>query len=132
MSDKTVTGACLCGAVKFEVTLPSLWCAHCHCTQCQRFHGAPLVTWVGFDSDSFRVTAGANTLRWYRSSAPAQRGFCGDCGSSILFQSERWPGEMHVCLTNLVEPIDRLPESHAHYDTHVPWLSLADDLPRRV
>ncbi len=132
MSDKTVTGACLCGAVKFEVTLPSLWCAHCHCTQCQRFHGAPLVTWVGFDSDSFRVTAGENTLRWYRPSAPAQRGFCGDCGSSILFQSERWPGEMHVCLTNLVDPIDRVPESHAHYDTHVPWLSLADDLPRRV
>jgi hypothetical protein len=132
MSDKTVNGACLCGAVKFEVTLPSLWCAHCHCTQCQRFHGAPLVTWVGFDGDSFRVTAGENTLRWYRSSAPAQRGFCGDCGSSILFRSERWPGEMHVCLTNLVDPIDREPESHAHYDAHVPWLILGDELPRRA
>ena len=132
MNDNIVAGACLCGAVKFEVTLPSLWCAHCHCSQCQRFHGAPLVTWVGFNSDSFRVTAGADILRWYHSSAPAQRGFCGDCGSSILFRSERWPGEMHVCLTNLIDPIDREPESHAHYDTHVPWLSLADDLPRQV
>jgi hypothetical protein len=132
MNDKIVAGACLCGAVKFEVTLPSLWCAHCHCSQCQRFHGAPLVTWVGFNGDSFRVTAGEEILRWYHSSALAQRGFCGDCGSSILFQSERWPDEMHVCLTNLVDPIDREPESHSHYDTHVPWLSLADDLPREV
>jgi hypothetical protein len=132
MSDEFVTGACLCGAVVFEATLPSLWCAHCHCTQCQRFHGAPVVTWVGFNSDSFRITVGENSLRWYRSSAPAQRGFCGDCGSSFLFQSERWPGEMHVCLTNLQGPIDREPESHVHYDTHVPWMSLADDLPRRV
>jgi len=132
MRDELVTGACLCGAVVFEASLPSLWCAHCHCTQCQRFHGAPIVTWVGFNSDSFRITVGANSLRWYRSSAPARRGFCGDCGSSFLFQSERWPGEMHVCLTNLQGPIDREPEAHVHYDTHVPWMSLADDLPHRV
>ena len=130
MSNDTVAGACLCGTVKFEVGLPSLWCAHCHCTQCQRFHGAPVVTWVGVKVGSFRVTAGENSLRWYRSSPPAQRGFCGDCGSSFLFQSERFPGEMHICLTNLKDAIDREPESHAHYDTHVAWLHLADELPR--
>jgi len=27
-----VRGACFCGAVTFEVTLPTLFCAHCHCT----------------------------------------------------------------------------------------------------
>ena len=38
-------GGCLCGAVRFTVTLPSLFCGHCHCTLCQRSHGAGYVTW---------------------------------------------------------------------------------------
>ena len=36
----TVKGACLCGAVQFEVTLPTLGCCHCHCSICRRFCGA--------------------------------------------------------------------------------------------
>ena len=127
-----VVGGCLCGAVRFAAELPSLWCAHCHCTQCQRYHGAPLVTWVGFQRSKFRITVGESCLRWYCSSAPAKRGFCDKCGSSFLFQSERWPDEMHVSLTNLQDPIDRQPEGHVHFDSHVDWLELADDLPRKL
>jgi hypothetical protein len=129
---ETVSGACLCGAVRFEASLPSLWCAHCHCSQCQRFHGAPVVTWVGFKAEGFRVTVGENLLRWYSSSALARRGFCGDCGSSFLFQSEKWPGEMHVSRTNVLDPLDREPEGHVHFDSHVPYLELGDELPRKV
>ena len=132
MTETTVIGAGLCGSVKFAATLPSLWCAHCHCHMCQRFHGAPLVTWVGFAEEGFRITVGENTLRWYASSPVAQRGFCGDCGSSMLFKSEKWPDEMHVCLPNIQDPIDRQPEGHAHYGSHVDWLELADDLPRKI
>ena len=132
MTQQTVQGACLCGAVTFEATLPSLWCAHCHCAQCQRFHGAPLVTWVGFDAAGFRVSVGEHKVRWYASSAPARRGSCGECGSSLFFQSERWPGEMHVSLTNLQGPIDRQPEGHVHYANRAEWLELADDLPRKA
>jgi len=91
-----------------------------------------MVAWAGFDADSFAVTVGKNRLRWYHSSAPARRGFCGECGSSFLFKSEKWPGEVHVCLTNLQGPIDREPETHVHYGSHVPWLESADDLPRTV
>ena len=136
MRDKSmpdsVAGSCLCGAVRFEAQLPSLWCAHCHCTQCQRFHGAPLVTWVGFNEDDVSFTVGENRVTWYSSSAPAQRGFCGACGSSFLFRSERWPGELHISLTNLHGPIDREPEAHVFYDSHVPWLELGDELPKKL
>jgi hypothetical protein len=43
---EVVGGACLCGAVKIETTLPSLWSAHCHCSSCRRAHGAAFVTYV--------------------------------------------------------------------------------------
>lgn len=40
-----VSGACLCGAVRYEVTDLLEQVAHCHCTMCQRAHGAAFVTW---------------------------------------------------------------------------------------
>lgn len=132
MSEQKISGACLCGVLRFEADLPSLWCSHCHCSQCQRYHGAPVVTWVGFAEDRFRITVGEHALRWYRSSPSAERGFCGECGSSLLFRSTRHPGEMHVSLTNLKGPLDREPEAHVHCDTQVSWLHLADDLPRKI
>ncbi len=132
MPEKTVSGSCLCGAVRLKAALPSLWCAHCHCSMCQRFHGAGVVTWVGFHKDSVTFEHGEEKITWYHSSPQAQRGFCATCGSSFLFRSERWPDELHICLTNMHGPVDREPEGHVFYDTHVSWLELGDELPRKV
>ena len=131
-AQSTVAGSCLCGAVCFEARLPSLWCAHCHCTQCQRFHGAPLVTWVGFPSAAVSFTVGEKSLSRYASSPAAQRGFCGHCGSSFLFRSEKWPEELHISLTNIHSAIDREPGGHVYYSEHVSWLQLGDELPRKA
>ena len=76
------TGGCLCGDVRFTVTWPSLWVAHCHCTLCRRAHGAAYVTWFGMAEDRARIDDAAGSLRWYPSSPGAERGFCARCGSS--------------------------------------------------
>ena len=128
--EQRVEGACLCGGLRFAIGLPSLWCAHCHCSMCQRAHGSAFVTWVGVAQARFLLGEGA-PLRWYASSPGAERGFCGDCGSSLLFRSTRWPGEVHVTLANLHGPIDRAPQAHVFYDRHVDWVQLGDALPRK-
>lgn len=125
----TYRGSCLCGAVQFEYDAPSLWCAHCHCTMCQRSHGAPVVTWVGVAQPAFRL-GGEEHLRWYRSSADSERGFCTTCGSSLFFRSERWPGQVHVVRSNIAGDIDIQPTGHAYWESHVPWFEFADSLPR--
>lgn len=125
---KAVQGGCLCGAVRFEVELPSKWCAHCHCSMCRRAHGAGYVTWAGFASDHFGLTQGERHLQWYESSAGARRGFCSTCGSSMLFESERWAGETHVALACIDGPIDRAPQAHVFYDMHVDWMPIDEDL----
>ena len=124
--DKTISGNCLCGAMAFECGLPSLWSAHCHCSQCQRYHGAAFVTWVGFAEDSFQVTGDTDALTWFKSSAEGERGFCNRCGSSVLFRSTRWPGEVHVCRANLHGELDREPEGNAFTETRVDWGRLKD------
>jgi hypothetical protein len=121
-------GSCLCGAVRFEVRFPSKWCAHCHCTMCRKEHGAGYVTWAGFPVEQFEVTDGEAGLNWYQSSPQAQRGFCSRCGSSLLFRSERWPGEIHVAIGVLDDPIDRAPQAHVFHDTRVDWVVIDEAL----
>lgn len=79
-------GGCLCGAVRFETSALDPHVTLCHCSMCRKFHGhtgpyttAPLSRFTLMDSQG--------ALRWYRSSAEAERGFCGLCGSSLFF---RW------------------------------------------
>lgn len=128
----TATGSCLCGDLRFTATLPSKWMAHCHCTLCQRAHGAGVVTWVGFEASQVGIDDPQARLQWYESTPGAERGFCRRCGSTLFFRSTRWPGELHVVRSNFDTPLDREPQLHVFYDTHAPWLPTADDgLPRK-
>lgn len=124
----TYEGRCFCGAVKFTVRAPTLWCAHCHCSMCQRIHGAGVVTWVGCEQDA--VAVDAEHLRWYSSSAGAQRGACNCCGTHLFFRSGRWPGELHITRTSFRGALDREPAGHAFYNAHSEWLVIGDKLPR--
>jgi hypothetical protein len=131
MSDATVVGgSCLCGEVQFEVRLPTKWCAHCHCSLCRRAHGAAFVTWFGVERSAFEVIGGLAALVWYRSSDKARRGFCSTCGSTLFFESERWPDEMHVALALMHGAIDREPAAHVFFDSHVSWFEPQDELRR--
>lgn len=129
---KKLTGACLCDAVRFEARTPSLWCAHCHCRMCQRAHGAAFVTWVGVATDGFRVTHGESSVTWFASSADSERGFCQACGTTLFFRSQRWPGEVHIVRTGFDGDIDREPDAHVHFESHVAWFPITDDLPRKT
>ena len=130
---KSANGSCLCGAIHFSILLPSKWAAHCHCTMCQRAHGAAFVTWVGSEQSRARIVDPQSHLRWFASSQEAERGFCACCGSTLFFRSEQWPGELHITYANFNQPLDRQPQVHVFWDSHVNWLSVADDgLPRKI
>jgi hypothetical protein len=111
--------------------MPSKWVAHCHCSRCRRAHGAPLVTWAGFEDSQVDIEDPQSALRWHVASQGGSRGFCGLCGSPLFFRSDRWPGELHIARALFDTPIDREPQAHVYYDTHVAWLSIADALPKK-
>jgi hypothetical protein len=125
-------GDCLCGAIEFTAELPSRWVAHCHCTMCQKTAGSAFITWAGFDKKNCVIHDLKKQLRWFQSSPEAQRGFCNTCGSVLFFVSSRWPDEIHITLSNFQAPIDRKPEMHAFWDTHVDWVEHDNSLPRKT
>lgn len=122
-------GHCLCGAVRFAIRLPSKWVVHCHCRRCQRAHGAAFVTWVGVDESAAQVDDAQQALAWHVAAEGGHRGFCARCGSPMFFRSARYPGELHLARALFDDPLDRAPESHAFYDSHVDWVTIAEPLP---
>lgn len=125
-------GRCLCGAVRFSLTPPTLFFAHCHCHYCREAHGAPFVSWVGCRDDRFRLLPGSAEPRWYSSSRQSRRGFCADCGTTLFFASTLCPGEIHVERTSIRGPIDREPQCHVFYDQRAGWVEPGDALPRHT
>jgi hypothetical protein len=129
-SGEEVAGSCLCGQVRFRVRLPTLFCAHCHCSMCRRSHGAGYVTWLGTSREHLSLDAGEEMLKRFRSSDHGTRSFCGRCGSSLFFETTQHAERIDVVLANLHGPIDRAPQAHAYFDCRADWVAVDDDLPR--
>jgi len=125
-----VSGSCFCGAVQFAITLPTRFCVHCHCTMCQRIHGAGYVTWVAVPSGQFHLTSGREHLQVYRSSEHGRRSFCGVCGSSLFCESTHHPDYIDVARANINAKIDRDPQAHYYFSDRAEWIVIGDDLPR--
>lgn len=81
MDGQGLVGSCHCGRV--EVTLPatSVGVVACHCGDCQKLHGN-FFALLAADRAEVRWK-GEGEIRWYRSSAANERGFCAHCGSRI-------------------------------------------------
>jgi hypothetical protein len=131
MADAAVTGSCFCGAVHFTIGLPTLGCAHCHCSMCRRAHGAGYVTWIVVPYTRFKLDSGDAQLTRFRSSDHGTRSFCSRCGSSLFCESTHHPDQIDIVLANLHGPIDRAPQVHIYFDDRASWVRIGDELPRR-
>ena len=86
MTDETHTGGCQCGAVRYEARGPLADVTACHCGQCRRQSGHLYATTSVARQDLTLIEE--RGLKWYRASATARRGFCGDCGSTLFWESD--------------------------------------------
>jgi hypothetical protein len=78
------TGSCLCGGVRFELRGELDAIIACHCTQCRKQTGHFWASTHTANDDLHFVSD--ETLRWFRSSARARRGFCHCCGSTLFWK----------------------------------------------
>ncbi|WP_417464793.1 GFA family protein [Kordiimonas sp.] len=84
IQDKTTTGGCLCGAVRYEVTGPLRDIVNCHCSMCQKLHGS-FGAHTKALKKNIKITRD-DGLTFYKTSDVAERGYCKDCGSSLFWQ----------------------------------------------
>ena len=120
-------GRCLCGAIRFELSGPPKWVVHCHCESCRRATGAAFATYAGYETAQLSLKQGAPAT--HSSSPGVTRSFCATCGTSLFFEGQRWPGEVHVHAGAFDDPGSLEPKVHVYIAEKMPWLHLDDGLP---
>lgn len=125
------TGSCLCGTVRFEVRAPIESICHCHCTMCQKAHGAAFGTYAPVPRSAYRVKQGSSAIHAYQSSSAARRTFCSTCGSVLLWENEtEFPDDVFVAVASLDSRISPPAQRHIHVSSKVPWYEIADQWPQ--
>ena len=83
---------------------------------------------AGFKRPALTFMAGRP--RYYPSSPGVRRGFCAACGTTLSYENERWPDDVHVMVAVFERPELLVPQFHIFAEERLPWLHLADGLPR--
>lgn len=76
-------GRCLCGGVRYDYDGEINEISLCHCSQCRQVTGSAFIAVSPVESDKFKITAGEELLREYRTIPIKARVFCGQCGSPL-------------------------------------------------
>jgi hypothetical protein len=126
-----VTGRCLCGGVRFEITEPLGPAGYCHCTRCQRRTGTAAAASARIDGASLRILAGEELIREYRPPDGFAKIFCTNCGSSLFSRNPEDPSQMGVRLGVIDGDPGVRPSWHQFVAYAACWEPIPDDgLPR--
>ena len=123
-------GSCLCGKVSFTVTKFEPLVGHCHCTMCQKFHGAAFSTFVEVKLEHFTWLNGESELAAYLAENGSVRKFCRHCGSSLLFIStfNQQAKTVEIALACFDEIQAIKPDANIYLESKVDWYQPNDDL----
>ena len=131
-----VTGGCLCGAVRYELSQPPAAGSFCHCSMCRKQSGSLVGGALEFSGAALKFTRGEP--KYFRSSPGSKRGFCGDCGSRVVWVSEVDP-IVSVGIGSFDHPEDWPMtkdaswgrSQHIYVGSKVAWNAITDGLPQR-
>ena len=102
--------------------------ALCHCIDCRRAAGAPVVGWTMYPEAQVHVTRGATTT--YESSLHGRREFCSACGTGLFYKNaEMLPGIIDVQSATLDDPEAVPARCHIQTAERISWMATAHELP---
>jgi len=123
----TITGGCLCGAVRYACESDPLLCVTCHCKNCQRQAGSALSVIIGVPEGAVTFEG---TLKTYNdtgdSGATVRRQFCPECGSPVFTRVDSPPGMMFIKAGTLDDTSILKPAFHCYAKSKQDWVDLGD------
>lgn len=124
-----IEGGCQCGAVRYEIASAPERISLCHCRDCQKSAGAPMVAWAMVPKGDFRVSAGE--ARAVNSSGDSLRYFCSACGTGLYYINETFlPGIVDVQLMTLDTPEAFSPGAQVQTAEQAGWVAHLSEIPR--
>ncbi len=123
-----ITGGCHCGAVRYQADGDAKTHALCHCVDCRRHSGAPMVGWTMYSQSAVKVTKG--TPKVYKSSQDGRRHFCPDCGTGLFYVNEViLPGIIDIQSATYDDPNAVPARAHIQTADRIGWMERAHELP---
>ena len=84
MKKLSLKASCLCGGIKLRTQGYHRNVQNCHCIQCMKTHGHH-AAYTNVEERNVKFLK-KRTLKWFKSSKRAKRGFCNKCGASLFFK----------------------------------------------
>ena len=112
----TVTGGCMCGAVRYGAPEAHA-VVYCHCKSCKAHTGGAVVFRAGYLKTDIEWSGDERQI--YHSSAGIQRGFCGKCGTPLTWEGhvEELGGDLIEVFVGTTDDPDALvPQAHRGSD----------------
>ena len=124
----SLEGGCHCGAIRYAIEGEAITHLLCHCADCRRHAGAPMVGWTAYPAEALAVKKGVT--KTYRSSEQGSREFCADCGTGLFYRNALLlPGIVDVQSATLDNP-DAVPaEMHIQVAERIGWMRTVHLLP---
>jgi hypothetical protein len=122
-----LTGGCLCGGVRYEITEPLVSANYCHCTRCQRRTGTAASAQGRVVAGSLRIVQGEELLRAWRPEDGAAKYFCSVCGSHMWSQDPTDPEIRGVRLGSIDGDPGVRPSSRQFTSYAAVWEPIPDD-----
>ena len=120
-----VSGACLCGAVRYEADGEAVLTAFCHCRNCQKSSGGGYSANVAVPAESLSVEGRPSRYTWTGGSGGTlTKSFCGECGSPILIEAQALAGLALVQAGSLDDPGWVEPAVHIWCASAQRWYSI--------
>jgi hypothetical protein len=93
----TVTGGCLCGAVRYELKGEIAFAGHCHCEDCRRSSGSSRCSHAGVMADAVTMTGKTSSFdKPADSGNMVTRHFCPTCGAPVFSTNSAMPGMLFL------------------------------------
>ena len=126
------TGGCFCGYVRYRIRAAPLTAAHCHCVNCRKASGAPVVTWAEYPAGALELVSGEprEIVSPPESGSSALRSFCPRCGTQLTWRHDAEAPAVDVTAGSLDAPELVVPDDHVWTSRQLPWLRIVDGLPR--
>lgn len=126
----TLSGGCICKAVRYEVSAEPVMSVNCYCRDCQYATGGSAAPVMVVPKSGFKITRGE--LKQYEVTAESgnkvSRGFCPNCGSPILSLLSGFPDLVAVKAGSLDDPAQFKPTMNVWASSAPGWAPLARDL----
>jgi len=131
MPDLPLTGGCLCGGVRYELSATPLSARYCHCTRCQRRTGTASSVTARIVPGSLSIVSGEELVGEWKPEDGAAKVFCTRCGGALWTRDPENPGDLGVRMGTFDEDPGVRPSSRQYVAYAAAWEPIPDDgLPR--